>query len=311
MVGQVGQGWTERKAYMSINTALDFHKMGISVIPVREREKKPALRTWEPYKTKLSTEREIETWFVQPRNLGVITGWRGLVVVDFDDMETYTHWQTWAARQRGITATAASTAYSVSTSRGVHVYIRLPHTERSRKLDKVDVKGAGGYVLGAGSIHPTGVPYTALRSSYVFPLVPSLSFILPEGLLNSKPDLPKNITLPGKLLPREIITDPWESASRATWAAPGEGVIAKIREAIRIEDFFDVTHATGGGRWLMTNCPLHDDAHPSFWIDTQNQICGCHAGCTSKPLDVINLAARLYGLSNREAVFELARRVNQ
>ena len=44
-----------------------------------------------------------------------------------------------------------------------------------------------------------------------------------------------------------------------------------------------------------------------MWVDTARGICGCYAGCTPKPFDVIDLYARLHGLDNRDAIKQLAR----
>ena len=61
------------------------------------------------------------------------------------------------------------------------------------------------------------------------------------------------------------------------------------------------------GSRMMIQCPFHDDKTPSFWIDTQRGLCGCHT-CGMKPLDVINLFARLNQVSNQEAIRELGKR---
>src|ERR687897_2428202 len=50
----------------------------------------------------------------------------------------------------------------VRTGRGTHRYYRVPvgTTVKSRKLaEDVDLKGDGGYVAAAGSMHPSGVRY--------------------------------------------------------------------------------------------------------------------------------------------------------
>jgi len=44
-----------------------------------------------------------------------------------------------------------------------------------------------------------------------------------------------------------------------------------------------------------------------MWIDIQNQLCGCFT-CTSMPMDVINLFAKLNHLSNQEAIIEMSKR---
>jgi hypothetical protein len=64
---------------------------------------------------------------------------------------------------------------------------------------------------------------------------------------------------------------------------------------------------SGDARWWMARCPLHDDQHESLWIDNKNGLCGCLAGCTSKPLDVINLYQRLHGCDTAVAARELLR----
>lgn len=239
------------------------------------------------------TEQEIARWFASDLvNIGICTGWQGLTVLDFDDAAEYGKWL--AAGDDEV----RRNAYCVQTSRGVHVYIRLPHAERARKIGKVDIKGIGGYVLGAGSIHPSGVEYRAMRERIVIPLVGALSDVLPAvELLSSNTEqawmrLPRASTLP---------RDAWEAAASPRAMGAMAGAVERIKRQYRIEDFFADKVKTGA-HWYMTRCPLHDDAHPSMWLDTERQICGCFAGCTPKPLDVINLVARLKGVSNSEAI---------
>jgi len=56
-------------------------------------------------------------------------------------------------------------------------------------------------------------------------------------------------------------------------------------------------------RFVPAHCPFHDDKEPSFWIDTDRNLWGCHA-CGVRG-DVINLYARLKGLTNTEAIREM------
>jgi len=280
----------------AINLALSFLHRGIAVIPVKYRDKRPLLR-WQQYQSQLPTEQELRWWFAKPRNIGIITGWQGLTVLDFDDMSDYSKWLLWARSQPGPPEWVSWMAYKVVTSRGVHVYIRLPKPERTRRVGKIDIKCRGGYVIGAGSIHPSGAVYTPLTEHFNFPLVANLSDVLPAAVLADQ-DLPAGVVNP---VVARSVDDPWLLAMLPRSAPPGTGVIDKIRASLSIESFFGNTIATGD-HWLLTTCPLHDDRHPSFWIDTQRQICGCFAGCTPKPLDVINLFARLHSMSNDDAI---------
>jgi hypothetical protein len=291
-------------------TAYQFRALGVATIPIKPHDKHPDLAHWAGYQRQLPTPEQLLRWFDQPeRNVGVVTGWRGLTVLDFDELKTYRKWLIWAQRQGRLSLAAhvASAAYRVSTSRGVHVYTWLLEPERNRHLPGgIDIKSRGGYVLGEGSIHPSGALYRALTAHMVIPHVAVLADILPAALLmqQEQPNHVAPLTLP------PTYDDPWQAASNP--AVVSTDLVARIKSTLRVESFFTQTERTSSdGRWLRCKCPLHDDGNPSFWLDTQRQICGCFAGCTNKPLDVIDLFARLYGLSNGDAIRELARRIEK
>lgn len=281
--------------------AAHWVQAGIAVIPIRYREKAPeskllprdatGLHTWDPYNQALPPDTELQRWFLTgKRNYGVVTGWRNLVVIDFDDLSAYLSWCVWATRQGGYTARILSGTYQVRTARGMHVYVRTIEPEINRKLKGIDIKARHGYVLGEGSIHPSGAEYT-VQVLGIPMLVTALSDVLPAGML-----IQQQVA---KAQPPVI-----PSGGRAT-KITGD-LVSAIRGSQRIESFFPGA-VKGRGKYLMTCCPFHDDKHPSFWIDTDKQICGCFSGCTDKPLDVINLYGRLYGIDNREAILSLAR----
>lgn len=280
--------------------ASSFVKMGIAVLPVGFKDKRPdfnLIKTWELYKTQLPSDQELKTWFSQGNhNYGIITGWNNLVVIDFDDADEYRAWSWWCFKTGGIAALVSKQAYKVATSRGIHVYIRLPHKERNRKAaTKIDIK-ADGYVLGPGSVHPSGIQYRAMKEIYNFPIVQALSDVLPASFLVS------------------TANQLGVSQNPAVWPIPqvkstiSGGLVEKIKKSFPIEGFFPDAKQSGS-RYLLARCPLHDDHNPSMWIDTRDQICGCFAGCTVKPLDVINLVGRIHGLSNHDAIFYLGEKL--
>ena len=317
-VGQVGQGWNKKAAAPLATVydwALRFVLAGVAVIPVRYRDKRPAAREWKAYQRRIPSVEEVQRWFAGRNmvNFGVVTGWQGLTVLDFDDPQSYARWRNWAASTGGMAAQAAQLAFKVRTRRGVHVYTRLPQAVHNRHLDGLDIKSKGGYVLGPGSTHPSGARYTPLSDVLLFPLIPSLDAILPPELLvraDFGEDAP--VRTPPVLQAKMQVSDPWEAASAPVFAGGGEqrGLVARIKEQLRIEDFFqpDELQRTGEG-WYLARCPFHDDRHPSFWLNTERQIGGCFAGCTGKPVDAINLFAMLHGLDNRTAIAVLARRL--
>lgn len=293
-------------------TAQRFYLMDNATIPVRPRDKRPALSSWSEYQTQLPTPDDLTKWFVSGHNnVGVVTGWHGLTVLDFDSQDMYRRWRRWAYASGSKTRMIAQAAYQVATSRGVHVYIHLHDAERNRHMMSIDIKGIGGYVLGEGSTHPTGAIYERVSPGMVIPSINALSEVLPATLLVAEPDLPPTATVPVQFTKKlaSLSDDPWEVIVNPV-QAPGQSVIDRIRSRLSLTDFFTTTQETSrDGRWRVAVCPFHDDKKPSFWLDTERGIGGCFSGCTRKPYDVIDLYARLYGLTNHEAIRILARLV--
>lgn len=291
-----------------LETAKALLEMGIAVIPVKYRAKRPVV-DWKPYQTQLPAPEDVLAWFGgRLINLGIVTGWQGLTVLDFDEAEAYSRWLLWAKRSGGVAGMVARLAFRVRTSRGVHVYIRLPEAVRNRRLEGgIDIKSRGGYVLGPGSVHPNGALYEPLSESWIFPFVSSLDVVLPPALLVRQQGEQSQAVQHPQVLRANLDDDPWAAAVSRPVGDDTTGLVARIKARVRIEDFFPDAQQTGAG-WYLARCPLHDDDHPSFWFNTEHQIGGCFAGCTTKPVDVINLFARIYGLSNRTAIFMLAGR---
>lgn len=291
-----------------IDIASEYLSAGIGVFPVVYRDKRPEVSTWKPYQTHLASASQLVNWFFGGfHNLGVVCGWMGLAVIDFDAAAEYVRWLNWCGRRGGVAHYVARSAYRVSTSRGMHIYIRLPEKIKTIKIRhangdaRIDVKGQGGYVLGATSVHPSGAVYTAMKKEMMFPMVRTLSDVLPADLL-AQTDLPANVRPPRPIIP--VSDDPWENADRAT-TVDGKASV-RIKATLRIESYFP-QYAPSGDSYFMTCCPFHDDTRPSFWIDAKRQICGCFGACTPKALDVIGFWARLHGVSDAEAIRFLAK----
>jgi hypothetical protein len=93
--------------------------------------------------------------------------------------------------------------------------------------------------------------------------------------------------------------------------------IQKIKDTFKIEPI--AARYCGGlkpsghsKRYLVGYCPDCQPVGkrarpPRFWVDTKLQICNCFKpSCKSpKPMDVINLYARLNGLDNDTAIADL------
>jgi hypothetical protein len=149
---------------------------GLAVFPLAPGRKVPAVeKDWEAAATTdhLAIAR---IWREAPYNIGIATGPSGLLVVDLDQPKNPTDLPPKPWRSRGATngadvfalaardhAADLPETYTVATpSRGRHLYFRHPTTGQQlgnsagRIGWKIDTRGHGGYVLGAGSITPAG-----------------------------------------------------------------------------------------------------------------------------------------------------------
>jgi hypothetical protein len=92
------------------------------------------------------SEADVARWFAgHSGNIGIIAGYRGLVILDFDDEEAFRHWQQKYSAIFGRTA-------AERTPRGFHIYLASPVPVLSTSLyfgsrKAGHIKGLGGYVV--------------------------------------------------------------------------------------------------------------------------------------------------------------------
>lgn len=270
-----------------------FLDNGFSVVPLKFKTKTPLIK-WAEFQDQAPGSAQVNSWFSRPMNLGVVTGYNNLTVIDFDSFTEYARWLAWIIQSPLYSLIRR--AFAVRSRRGVHVYFRTVQPERNRHIEKIDIKGRYGIVTGPGSVHESGTVYEPLADFFI-PTIEALSDVLPAQLLLSRQDISPVVHVP-RVQPDNC--DPWESADQPF--EPGKDLVQSIKDKFRIEEFFCRTYSKNG-RWHMARCPFHDDRSPSLWIDTARQLCGCFAGCTDKPYDVIDLYARLHNLTVRDAIW--------
>jgi len=98
-------------------------------------------------------------------------------------------------------------------------------------------------------------------------------------------------------------------------------LVDEIRQKLPIAPFV-AAYTSGlkstGQNFFTGRCPFHQtDREPSakrkFWVNSAKGVCGCFVPtCQAqapggKPMDLINFYARLKGISNRQAIEELAK----
>jgi hypothetical protein len=131
-----------------VNAAIESARWGLRVFPVAPRGKKPLLRGWQRSAT-IDITRIEEMWCRVPdANVGVACG-SGLVVIDADSRDG----------EQALRALGVPDTPTVVTGRGKHFYLAGSSHNRVALLPGVDVRGYGGYVVGAGSQHPNGAEY--------------------------------------------------------------------------------------------------------------------------------------------------------
>lgn len=145
---------------------------GLTVMPLIPREKRPA-NGWAKYQTEEPTPADLARWDSSDYNVGIVTGKPGgIVVLDVDNEEAQ-HF----ADQLDLPSTP-----TVRTGRGRHYYFRAPPREVRNAVGvaelKLDIRGTGGYVVAAGSIHPNGLAYEWVTSPEEIDFAP-----LPDAIL--------------------------------------------------------------------------------------------------------------------------------
>ena len=222
-------------------------------------------------------------------NIGIVTGYGGVVVLDFDEMPAYEMWQDWAKAKGGAAAAMSVQGYKVRTARGVHVYLRCAEVVTGYHVPGIgDVKAADSYVLAPPSVHPSGHIYQAANDWAPIIEVAHLADVFPFGPRRSAPTVAQQ--------PR---------APRPTTGAPVGSIIQRIRACYTCADLLGVD--MGGRRQMAIRCPLHDDHAPSMILYANDGKCRCLAGCEGgKQLDVVDLYAAMYGVTIRQAAAQLA-----
>ena len=160
--------------------------------------------SWKPYQTQAASTGDILSWFADysPEmggtglNIGLVTGYGSLYVLDFDRQEIPRPFQT-------------SGTTTVKTGRGWHQYYvgppGLPSANLTSEGIPYEFKGCGSYVVAPVSTHNTGVTY-----DFVLPIL-SIKNLPEETLRNLEPheQLPHGRPLPLRTGGRACLDQIW------------------------------------------------------------------------------------------------------
>lgn len=138
----------------SLEPAMDYWRMGFSIIPVEKGGKRPLVQ-WEEFQKRRMSEDEVRKYFSGDVNIGVVCGAvsGNLVVIDWDDKKIFDDVERKFSN--------AEETLTCATGKGVHKYFRTARPVPCFRLAElsIDVKGEGGYVVAPPSLHKTGRRY--------------------------------------------------------------------------------------------------------------------------------------------------------
>ena len=159
-----------------LEAALEYERLGFSVIPVQsivnghctcrkqdcQSPGKHPVGSWKQYQIRRRTADDVrDCWLRLPfANVGIVTGAiSNLIVLDIDDM---TALDGFPELQLAVDAQTGPAATTGRTTGGRHLYYRHPGEPLgnfARKLQGIDGRADGGFVVAAPSIHASGRSY--------------------------------------------------------------------------------------------------------------------------------------------------------
>lgn len=125
-----------------------------------ERGKHPTCK-WSEWSTADVEQLAKPHYFGAAANIGVDCGKSRLLVVDEDELGAFTRF----CAGRGV---EVPVTFTVRTGKGHHYYFRQPSGRECGNREgafhdyPINIRGVGGYVVGPGSLHHTGVVYAAV-----------------------------------------------------------------------------------------------------------------------------------------------------
>ena len=208
----------------ALEWALYYCSLGWSVVPVHPGEKIPAEK-WARFQTTPADPAQIRAWFdyIPDCGIGLVQGRAaGTIVLDFDGDLGH---QTLAELEaKGLPMTTRQ----ITPGGGVHVLLRHPGgrvVTRIKVLPGMDVRGDGGFIVAAPSVHPSGRFYAWDVDNHPddIPVADCPTWLV--GIISAPVQgdaAHTEITRaaqPGSLVPLEVVTDGREAYMRDTLLA--------------------------------------------------------------------------------------------
>ncbi len=139
-----------------------YHEVGISVFPLKFKDKIPVIKSWKKYQESHATIEVVDEWFGKSRfcnNIAVVGGKISkMVYLDFDAGESYDLCVTDEMKEQFLIVDTHEDRH--------HMWIKTEDDIKSIKRDKLhfEVKSNGTYVVAPYSLHPEGDTYKFQKS---------------------------------------------------------------------------------------------------------------------------------------------------
>jgi hypothetical protein len=167
----------------TLDYALDYCRKSFSVIPIINKDKRPAIQSWELNKTTRADERQIRQWFSNggsSNNVAVVTGSVSKIIAfDIDGEVAKEHFYRTVEELDDSLKDIIHNTTSIKTGsgntnlivgfnpqdfqEGGQIKNAVLWHSNSDKHNEIRLKAEGGYVVVPPSIHPNGSSYELLN----------------------------------------------------------------------------------------------------------------------------------------------------
>lgn len=260
-------------------SALEWLGKGFHLLPIQPNTKRQ-VHGFGLHQSRITNIQQAARWWKdQPvnYNLAVIAP-NGKYIIDFDDWGIYNYWL------KQVSETIAHTYTEITPNHGAHVFLSGTVPPNFKPIKHVEIKRV---VL----VAPSGIDHSDYE-------------VIFDGDIVSRP-------IEESLSP--LSKSPLSEPAPAPIVKPNDGgsknLLDKIKANFTILELmsrhYPKIEILGRGRFVTACCPFHEENEPSFWIDTERNLFGCHA-CKVRG-DVINFFALAHRLDNNAAINQMAR----
>lgn len=260
-------------------SALEWLGKGFHLLPIQPNTKKQ-VQGFGLHQSRITNIQQAAQWWKdQPinYNLAVIAP-DDKFIIDFDDWGIYNYWL------KQVSETIAHTYTEITPNHGAHVFLSGTIPPNFKPIQHVEIKRV---VV----VAPSGIDHSDYEPLF-------------DGDIISQP-------IEESLFPlsRSPLSEPAQVARTKSHVPNSGSLLDSIKTKFSIlglmSKHYPKIEILGRGRFVTSCCPFHAEKEPSFWIDTERNLFGCHA-CKVRG-DVINFYALAHHLDNGHAITQMSR----